>query len=76
MKKIMDLTNYELFLGDLHKCGSRLPKTAGTKHNFTVKALRTINLKPAVFGCLTNAIAPPAIALESCPNPQKMRQVF
>jgi len=34
-----------------------------------------IGLKPAVFGCLTNAIAPPPIALVSCSNPQKI-QVF
>jgi len=27
-------------------------------------------LKPAVFGCLTNAIAPPPIALESCSTAQ------
>jgi len=27
-------------------------------------------LKPTVFGCLTNAIAPPPIALESCPRAQ------
>jgi len=33
-------------------------------------------LKPAVFGCLTNPLAPPPIALESCSNPQKIRQVF
>jgi len=25
-----------------------------------------ISLKPAVVGCLTNALAPPPIALESC----------
>jgi len=34
------------------------------------------SLKPAVFGCLINAIAPPPIALESCSNPQKIWQVF
>jgi len=34
------------------------------------------SLKPAVFGCLTNAIAPPLISLESCSNPQKIRQGF
>jgi len=28
------------------------------------------SLKPVVFGCLANAIAPPSIALESCSNPQ------
>jgi len=32
--------------------------------------------KPPVFSCLTNAIAPPPIALESCSNPQKIWQVF
>jgi len=31
-----------------------------------------ISLKPAVFGCLTNAIAPLPIALESCSNPQNI----
>jgi len=34
-----------------------------------------ISLKPAVFGCLTNYIAPLLIALENCSNPQKI-QVF
>jgi len=34
-----------------------------------------ISLKPAVFACLTNDIAPPLIALESCSNLQKIRQV-
>jgi len=34
------------------------------------------NLKPAVFGCLTNAIAPPLIALESCSRAQTDRPVF
>jgi len=34
------------------------------------------SLKPAVFCCLTNAMAPPPIAPESCSNPQKVRQVF
>jgi len=33
-------------------------------------------LKPAVFGCLTNAIAPPPIALESCSRAQTDRPVF
>jgi len=28
-----------------------------------------IGLKPSVFGCINNAIAPPLIALESCLNP-------
>jgi len=35
-----------------------------------------IGLKPAVFSCLTNAIAPLPIVPESCSNPQKIRQVF
>jgi len=35
-----------------------------------------ICVKPAVFGYLTNAIAPPPIALESCSNLQKIQQVF
>jgi len=35
-----------------------------------------IVLKPAVFSCLINAIAPPPIVLESCSNPQKIQQVF
>jgi len=35
-----------------------------------------MDLKPAVFGCLTNAIAPPPIVLESCLNPQKIQKVF
>jgi len=30
-------------------------------------------LKPPLFGCLTNAIAPPPIALKSISNPQKIR---
>ena len=33
-------------------------------------------LKPAVFGCLTNAIAPPPVALESCSRAQTDRPVF
>jgi len=32
-------------------------------------------LKPAVFGCLTNVIAPPPIALESCSRAQMDRPV-
>jgi len=35
-----------------------------------------IGLKPPVFGCFTNTIAPLPIGLESCLNPQKIRQVF
>jgi len=31
--------------------------------------------KPAVFGCLTNALAPPPIALESCSTAQTDRPV-
>jgi len=34
------------------------------------------SLNPAVFGCLTNGIAPLPITLKSCSNPQKIRQVF
>jgi len=33
-------------------------------------------LKPAVFGCLTNALAPPPNALESCSKTQTDRPVF
>ena len=33
------------------------------------------SLKPAVFGCLTNAIAPPPIVLESCSRAQTNRPV-
>jgi len=33
-------------------------------------------LKPAVFGCLTNAIAPPLIVLESCLRAQTDWPVF
>jgi len=32
--------------------------------------------KTAVFGCLTNAIAPPPIALENCSRAQTDRPVF
>jgi len=32
------------------------------------------SLKPAVFGCLTNAIATPSIALKSCSKAQTDRQ--
>ena len=42
----------------------------------TIYSYLEIGLKTAVFGCLTNVIAPPLIALESCSNPQKMRHVF
>jgi len=42
----------------------------------TIHSYFEIGLKPAVFGCLPNAIAPPPIALDSCSNPQKIRQVF
>jgi len=34
------------------------------------------SLKPAVFGCLTNDIAPPWIALENCSRAQTDRPVF
>jgi len=32
----------------------------------TIYSYFKIGLKPAVVGCLTNTIAPPPIALESC----------
>jgi len=35
-----------------------------------------IGLKPAVCGCLSNAIAPPPIVLESCSRAQTDRPVF
>jgi len=35
-----------------------------------------MGLKPAVFGCLTNAIDPLLIVLESCSNSKKIQQVF
>jgi len=35
-----------------------------------------IGLKPAVVSCLTNAIAPPPIALESCSRTLTDRPVF
>jgi len=35
-----------------------------------------ISLNQAVFMCLSNGITPPPIALESCSNPQKIRQVL
>jgi len=35
-----------------------------------------IGLKPAVVSCLTNALAPPLIALESCSRIQTDRPVF
>jgi len=34
------------------------------------------SLKTAVFSCLTNAIAPPPIALESCSRAQMDRPAF
>jgi len=33
-------------------------------------------LKPAIVSCLTNALAPPPIALESCSRAQKDQAVF
>jgi len=42
----------------------------------TMDSYFEIGLKPAVFDCLTNYVAPLPIALESCSNPQKTRQVF
>jgi len=35
-----------------------------------------IGLKPAVVSCLTNAIDPPPIVLESCSRAQTDRPVF
>jgi len=35
-----------------------------------------IGLKPAVFGCLTNALAPLMIALDSCSRALTDRTVF
>jgi len=34
------------------------------------------SLKPVVFGCLANAIAPPPIALEGCSNPQNSARLL
>jgi len=42
----------------------------------TIYSYLEIGLKPAIVGCFTNAIAPLPIALESCSNPFKIRQVF
>jgi len=36
---------------------------------------RFLQKKTAVFGCLTNALAPPPIALESCSTAQTDRPV-
>jgi len=64
------------------------PVTSSNLHNqallFTeLRLLQATNtsyldfgLKPAVFGCFTNAIAPPPIALESCSRVQTDRAVF
>jgi len=35
-----------------------------------------LGLKPEVFGCLTNAIAPPPIALDSCSKAETDRPIF
>jgi len=51
--------------------GSSTPWLPGTMHLYL-----EISLKPAVFSCLTNSIAPPPIALETCSNTQKIRQIF
>jgi len=42
----------------------------------TIYSYFAISLKPAVDGCLTNAIALPPIMEESCSNPQKIWQDF
>jgi len=42
----------------------------------TIYSYFEIGLKPAVVGCLTNAIAPPPIAQESCSRAQTDRPVF
>jgi len=42
----------------------------------TIYSYFEIGLKPAVVSCLTNAIAPPPIALESCSRAQTMWPVF
>jgi len=42
----------------------------------TIYSYLDVGLKSAVFGCLTNAIAPPPIALESCSRAQTDRPVF
>jgi len=42
----------------------------------TICSYLDFSLKPAVFGCFTNVIAPPPITLQSCSNPQKIQQVF
>jgi len=42
----------------------------------TIYSYFEIGLKPAVVSCLTNAIAPPPIALESSSRAQADRPVF
>ena len=42
----------------------------------TINSYLDFGLISAVFGCFTNAIAPPPIPLESCAKSQKIRQVF
>jgi len=42
----------------------------------TIYSNLDFGLKPAVFSCLTNAISPPPIALESCSRAQTDRPVF
>jgi len=46
------------------------------KSRATIYSYFEIGLKPAVVSCLTNAMPPPPIALESCSNPQTDRPVF
>jgi len=42
----------------------------------TIYSYFEIGLKPAVGSCLTNALAPPPIALQSCSRAQTNRTVF
>jgi len=52
---------------------------ATTKHfesRSTIYSYFEISLKPAVVSCLTNALAPPPIALESCSRAQTNWTVF
>jgi len=42
----------------------------------TIYSYFEIGLKPAVVSCLTNTLAPPPIALESCSRAQTDRTVF
>jgi len=42
----------------------------------TIHSYFNFDLKTAVSGCLTNAIAPPQIVLKNCARPQTDRPVF